>query len=132
MGRPLSGQIIESPHKSRGRAYAVRIYIAGERRYFTVGYADSGWTRARARAVADKLARDVRDGWTAPRTPPPDTRQRREKPDAATAYAYIRRAAQALDYLYESTDNAIVRLAARDALSSLYRAEDDVGRALRA
>lgn len=132
MARPLTGQIVTKQTR-RGTAFAVRIWAHGKRHYFTVGYSDTGWTAARARHMADRVVADIRTGrWEPPDRSRVNAAHRRARPDLGAAYTDLRRAAQRLDAIRETTTNAQVRLSARAALDALYRAEDEVGRALRA
>lgn len=134
MARPLTGQVVVKDNKGAGRVFAVRIWAYGQRHYLTLGAERDGWTEDRAHRFAVALAEDVK----AKRWQPPSCRRAGHltsaplPADAAKAYAQIRKAAQEIDRVKEATQSAVVRLAAGQALSALYVAEDAVGRALRA
>lgn len=149
MPRPLSGQIIEYASKQRGLTYALRIYCDGRRHYMRLGAAAEGWTRERAERYRQSAVADILAGrWE----PPPERSERIRRrrmadlasaarayerefktgpADASRAYEHIRKAARSLDALITETNQKTVRLAAREALSALYVAEDAVGRAIR-
>jgi hypothetical protein len=60
------GQVVERYLKN-GRAYAIRFYAYGRRRYLTLGRESEGWTRRRAEdELANVLADVRRDLWVEP------------------------------------------------------------------
>jgi integrase len=67
MARKSKGEVLERPWK-RGRGYALRFWVKGQREYLTLGSERDGWTRERAEeALADILA-EVRLGiWVRPK-----------------------------------------------------------------
>jgi hypothetical protein len=48
MARRSTGQVVERK-RSRGTVYALRFIAGGERQYVTLGTAEEGWSRRRAR-----------------------------------------------------------------------------------
>lgn len=76
------GQVVERTWK-RGRGYALRFWVNGQREYLTLGFERDGWNRKRAEeALADILA-EVRLGiWVRPRKQRGEARDRDEDSDA--------------------------------------------------
>lgn len=135
MPRPLSGGVQKKALKKGTMAY-LRVTHEGRRYSLTLGLEEDGWTDERCEAFRKALVEDIKAGrWV----PPTSVRKNRRlaltaAPRARTAdhaYSNIRKAAQALEQVRDATRSSVVRLAAKDALSALYVAEDAVGRALR-
>src|SRR5918995_913334 len=67
MARKSTGEVLELPRKG-GRAYAIRFYAYGKRRYITLGSVAEGWTRWRAEEELANVLADVRRGiWKPPK-----------------------------------------------------------------
>jgi integrase len=63
-----SGQVLVLERKG-GRTFALRFRAYGKRRYVTLGTADEGWTRRRAKEELENVLADVRRGiWRPPAT----------------------------------------------------------------
>jgi integrase len=78
MARSLTGQVLVRDGK-RGTTYALRFRALGQRQYVTLGSADEGWTKEKAREELENVIADVRRGiWRPPEAPP--TIERKQDP----------------------------------------------------
>jgi hypothetical protein len=66
----FAGSTIETPAPRRGgRIFALRFHAYGERRYLTLGTAEQGWTKRKAKDELANVLADVRQGiWKPPRS----------------------------------------------------------------
>lgn len=91
MASRTGGQVLERTWK-RGRGYAVRFWVSGQREYLTLGFERDGWNRKRAEeALADILA-EVRLGiWVRPKKQRGRAREQEEDSEAPIFGAFARR-----------------------------------------
>lgn len=91
MAAKTGGQVLERTWK-RGRGYALRFRVNGQREYLTLGFERDGWSRKRAEeALADILA-EVRLGiWVRPKKQRRDTREQDEESEAPIFGPFARR-----------------------------------------
>jgi integrase len=91
MASRTGGQVLERPWK-RGRGYAVRFWVNGQREYLTLGFERDGWSRKRAEeALADILA-EVRLGiWVRPKKQRGEAREQEEDSEAPIFAPFARR-----------------------------------------
>lgn len=67
MARKSKGEVLERPWK-RGRGYALRFWVKGQREYLTLGSERDGWTRERAEEALTDVLAEVRLGiWVRPK-----------------------------------------------------------------
>jgi integrase len=91
MASKTGGQVLERTWK-RGRGYALRFGVNGQREYLTLGFERDGWTRKRAEeALADILA-EVRLGiWVRPKKQRGEAREQDEESEAPIFGPFARR-----------------------------------------
>ncbi len=91
MASKTGGQVLERTWK-RGRGYALRFWVNGQREYLTLGFERDGWTRKRAEeALADVLA-EVRLGiWVRPKKQRGQAREQDEEGEAPIFGPFARR-----------------------------------------
>jgi integrase len=91
MAAKTGGQVLERTWK-RGRGYALRFWVNGQREYLTLGFERDGWTRKRAEeALADILA-EVRLGiWVRPKKQRGEAREQDEESEAPIFGPFARR-----------------------------------------
>jgi integrase len=91
MAGKTGGQVVERTWK-RGRGYALRFWVNGQREYLTLGFERDGWTRKSAEeALADILA-EVRVGiWVRPKKQRGEAREQDEESEAPIFGPFARR-----------------------------------------
>jgi integrase len=91
MANKTGGQVLERTWK-RGRGYALRFWVNGQREYLTLGFERDGWTRKRAEeALADIIA-EVRLGiWVQPKKQRGETHEEDEDSEAPIFGPFARR-----------------------------------------
>jgi integrase len=80
MARKLTGEVLELARKKGGRAYAIRFYAYGKRRYLTLGTVAEGWNRQRAEEELANVLADVRRGIWKPPQPRKAVKEPRPEP----------------------------------------------------
>jgi integrase len=91
MANKTGGQVLERAWK-RGRGYALRFWVGGQREYLTLGFEHDGWDCKRAEvALADILA-EVRLGiWVRPKKRRGEAREEEEDSEAPIFAPFARR-----------------------------------------